>query len=327
MITSLPLNTVSCWLPANVTVRDKSCAWFNEHIVLGPVDDHISVALLGVPFDYAVNFRPGSRFGPNSIRESLASQTLYVTDRRQDLSGISIVDFGNVDISHDLKTSYYNIQTVIKNIRPDLLTIIMGGDHSITRSLISGFISREPRRIGLISFDAHFDSRVPIPGKEHSGHWLLQIQQDHPTYLFSENISIIGLSAGSYSPAYQQAIDDSGGLTFTVSECRKLGVEEIMMRCIEHSSANNDLELYVTVDIDVINQAYAPGTSVPNPLGLYPDFLYDALYILGKSGRLKVLDVVEVNPLTDLNGITSSIAAQAILQALAGVNTFISQRK
>lgn len=322
MQNKLPLNPVSSWQPPKVTTRDKSCTWLADVIIQKTVDTTEDVALIGVPFDYAVNYRPGTRFGPNSIREALASQTAYVTDRRMDLSELSIMDYGNIDITHDLSKSYKDIETVLASLNPRLLTVILGGDHSITRHLINGVISRDYRNIGLISFDAHFDSRIPISGKEHSGHWMLQIQQDQPDLLSPNNISIIGLSAGSYSPEYQKKMDDREILTFTVSETRKHGVEKIMELTMDHSASHNS-GLYVTLDIDVIQQTFAPGTSVPNPNGIYPDFIYDALYILGKSGKLKAIDIVEVNPMTDVNGMTSSIAAQAILQALAGIQSFI----
>ena len=322
MLKTTYLNSVSCWHPPHVTTRDKSCKWLADMISQEISGIKGDVALVGVPFDYAVNYRPGTRFGPNSIRESLASQTAYVTDRRMDLSNLSIIDYGNVDIIHDIKETYHIIERVAEEINASLLTVFLGGDHSITRYLINGVLSRSCENLGLISFDAHFDSRVPISGKEHSGHWMLQIQEDQPKQLLPTNIAIIGLSAGSYSPDYQKNMDDKGILTFTVSETRRLGVERIIEQTIEQCSSNT-AGIYVTLDIDVLHQAFAPGTSVPNPHGLYPDFIYDALYIIGRSGKLKALDIVEVNPLTDVNGNSSTIAAQAILQALAGIQSFI----
>jgi len=302
-----------------VGARDPTCLWLADTIrpwVPGVAAD---VVFVGVPSDLAVNCRPGARFGPRAIRDGLARLTMYVTDRRQDLSGLVVADAGDVDVVRDLAGNRARIEEAIGAVTPSGAVIVLGGDHSLSLPAIRAVArKRAVGRLGLLVFDAHFDSRAPVRGKEHSGHWFGEVQSELAGRIAGDNIAIIGLSACSYSPAYQAAIDARGILSFTASEVWRHGARRVIDKCLRRA-CDGTTGIYVSVDIDVLHQSCAPGTSVPNPAGLCPEAVFEGVYLAARSGRLLGLDIAEVNPLVDAGDMTAGVAAHIVMQALAGI--------
>lgn len=303
-------------------VHDPTVKWVSEHWVDNPQikEDIPTFSFLNIPFDYAVSHRPGARFGPEYIIRALNSYSLYCTDKRVSVENTVLTHLGTVDILHSLEESYQNIQDAVATIPPNFIPIFLGGDHSISDPIIRGMKKRLPEKaFGIIVFDAHFDSRSPIKGKEHSGHWMKTIE-DIVDY---QSVVQLGINGCIYSQHYMETSEQKGILVRTPYEIRKNGWEKTIRESLDH--AMNETEgIYISIDIDSIDQGFAPGTSVPNTSGLYPHEVIDAIFEISLSSPIIGLDITEVSPPLDNQDFTSQIAAQLIMNFMAGVVSRLS---
>lgn len=302
-------------------VQDPSVKWLSQHWgkkLLHPVG---SLGFLEIPFDYAVSYRPGTRFGPKKIITILNEQSLFCTDKRVQLENLAIKHFGEVDIFHSLEKTYQNIKDAVDNIPNPFIPICLGGDHSISDPILRSIIKKHGNNFGLVIFDAHFDSREPIQGKEHSGHWIKTLEN----ILDYQNVIQLGINASIYSKQYLITAEKNGILVKTPFEIRKSGLTNVNKEISQHLKSIK--KIYISIDIDAIDQAFAPGTSVPNPCGLFPYEIADLLFTLASHYQVIGYDITEVSPPLDINDMTSKVAAQLILNLMAGINQFYKQSK
>lgn len=291
------------WNFNNLRLRDSNCKWFSELIE----DENSDFSILGIPMDLGVNFRPGTRFAPNSIREELAKNSCFLMDKRKDFSNLKIRDCGDISLGNNFYKAHVEIEMAIeKLLLNETKAIFFGGDHSITYSTINSLKDVE----ALILFDAHLDCRKPIKDFEHSGNWLYKILEEN--IIIPSNIYILGASGNNYSPHYLKQLESKGVTILTVSEFREKDIIKKIMRYLENKIT------YISLDIDCIDQSQAPGTSVPASNGFYSHEIYDSIYTLSKEQKVKYLDIVEINPLLDRDNMTSKVASQIVMHFLAG---------
>jgi agmatinase len=297
-------------------VQDPTVEWISDSWGDGGAP---SFPVLRIPLDYAVSSRPGTRFGPDAIVAALNGLTLYCTDKRVSLSGVRFRDEGEVDVVHDLATTYRRIADAVAGLEG--APIVLGGDHSITDPVIRGLRRRRrDRTFGIVVFDAHFDSRTPTPGKEHSGHWMKTIE-DVVDY---RSVAQVGINAPIYSAMYMRMAEERGVMVRTPYDARRQGWGRTIDEVIRHVSRDTD-GAYLSVDVDVFDQAFAPGTSVPNPCGLHPHEVIDAVFEISRAVEIVGLDVVEVSPPLDRLDSTAQLAAHVVLNHVAGVVARVGQ--
>jgi agmatinase len=271
--------------------------------------------VLKVPFDYAVSSRPGARFGPRAVCEALRGYSAYSADKRVSFERAAVVDFGEVEFFHSLTDSYDLIRKRVAGLPRDVHPVFLGGDHSITDPIIRGMLEREQGPFGLIVFDAHFDSRVPIEGHEHSGHWMHTIRD-----VFSHEHSVqIGINAPIYSQQYMQDAQEQGVLVITPYDLRRLGWQRALNEAAGHASGSGERGVYVSIDIDALDRSAAPGTAVPNPVGLSAADVVDAVFEISRDTRVVGLDVTEVSPPLDSADATAQVAAHLVHNHWAGL--------
>jgi agmatinase len=303
--------------PGTRVVDDPSIRWMADHWrdSSSEAGHRLAFEFLGVPFDYAVSHRPGTRFGPRAILEALNGYSLYCLDKRMGLEETHFHHQGEVDIVHQLEDSYQNIQRAVARVPPHAIPVILGGDHSITDPAIRGMRERlGDTRFGLIVFDAHFDSREPVPGKEHSGHWLHTLGD----IIDYRSVVQLGLSAPIYSGRYTREAERAGILVRTPYEIRRRGWQTTLEQAVKHAMRGTQ-GIYLSVDIDVLDQAFAPGTSVPNPCGLLTHEVVDAVFEIASMAPLVGFDITEVSPPLDRLDSTAQVAAQIVMNCVAGV--------
>ncbi len=295
-------------------VQDINVQWVSEHWSHNcPVEDQVAFGFLEIPFDYAVSHRPGTRFGPEKILEALNGSTLYCADKRVKLASAQMRHFGVVNVVHSLPETYRGIESCVLEMPNAYIPICLGGDHSITDPVLRAVIGKNHNcKVGLVVFDAHFDSRDPVPGKEHSGHWMKTLEGviDH------NNVVQLGISANIYSETYMRHAEDIGVLVRTPYDIRRAGVQTILNEIFQKLDAD---KVYISADIDAIDQAFAPGTSVPNPCGLFPHEMCDMIFEISKHFKPAGFDIVEVSPPLDGCGATAMVAVQCLLNFMAGV--------
>lgn len=269
--------------------------------------DRFDVALLGAPFDGGVSFRPGARFGPNAIRQ--ASRHLRPAHNpAQDIAPYAViqaVDAGDVpcnpfDIDHALQQIDDGVTELLRSGgRP----VLLGGDHTIALGGLRA-VARRHGPVALIHFDAHLDTWNSYFGADRT-HGTIFRRAHEEGLLLPDASSHIGIRGPLYSA--QDLVDDAsfGFEVVRALDVDRIGLEEIVDRVRRRT---NDAPVYLSIDIDVLDPAFAPGTGTPEMGGLTSRELLALVRALPPE-QIVAADLVEVSPPYDHAEITSLAAA------------------
>lgn len=274
------------------------------------------VAVLGAPFDFGTQYRPGARFGPRAIREA---STLFsfghagAYDHEDDITYLEaektrIVDIGDADIIHtNTEQSHANIEAGVRAIlRAGAIPVVLGGDHSVNIPAINAFSDEEP--FHLVQVDAHLDFVDERHGVT-AGH-------GNPMRRAAEKPYVTGLSQigiRNVSSTARDGYEDArrfGSDIMSVRQFRTLGVEAVLDRIPAGK------RYYVTIDIDGFDPSIAPGTGTPSHGGFLYYEILELMDGLARRGDIIGLDLVEVAPDYDPTGSTSTLAAQLLLNII-----------
>jgi len=261
-------------------------------------------SILGVPYDFTSTYRPGSRFGPNAIRQASLNLEAYCLRTTFDVENVAIEDLGDLNVLNDATATAELVRKIVGEIvEEEKFPIVLGGEHTITYGSTRAF-----EKTAVLSFDAHLDLRNEYLGNRLS----------HATYmrrlcenLGPERIFEVGVRALSTE---ELVFAKEKGLQFlTALEVERLGIERVVERLKRWVSKFEGL--YLTVDMDVLDPAYAPGVGNPVPEGLSPTQLLDLLEEICGS-KILGLDVVEVSPNYD-SGLSAIQASNIIYNVIA----------
>ena len=258
--------------------------------------------IFGIPFDSTHSFKPGCRFGPDSIRESFNNIEVFHPELNVDLENLHIEDLGN--IQHTVVGSV--MADMVKKITTELVAknkqlFILGGEHSITYPAYTSF----PKNTAYVVFDAHYDLRDEFADTKlsHASYLRRVIEQRG-----SENVLHVGARAF-----------DSKEYEFLTEHC----IKTISDRDIRSGNGPSLLKdylstidtIYSSFDLDVLDPAYAPGVGNPEAVGITSRELFDMIYTFVDT-KVTGVDVVELNPYFD-NGSTAAVAAKIISTMIA----------
>ena len=276
-------------------------------------------AILGAPFDFGTQFRPGARFGPRGIREA---STLFsfghagAYDHEDDVTylendRVRIVDIGDADIIHtDTIQSHANIEAGVRAILDaGAVPIVLGGDHSVNIPCINAFAGEEP--FHLVQIDAHLDFVDERHGVRfgHGNPMRRAAEKDYVTGLSQIGIRNVSSTArDGYEDARAMGSDIQ-----SVRQFREMGVDGMLARIPEGT------RYYVTIDIDGFDPSVAPGTGTPSHGGFLYYEVLELLNGLTKRGSIVGVDLVEVAPDYDLTGSTQTLAAQLLLNLIGRI--------
>ena len=275
----------------------------NSPLIINPSIDSESVAVIfGVPFDSTHSYKPGCRFGPDSIRDAFNNIEIFQPEFGVDLETVNINDLGNTKhtvVAAEMLQMVENITTELR--KQDKQIIILGGEHLITLGIFSCF----PKDTGYVVFDAHYDLRDQYA----------DIKLSHAAYLRrlvekrgSENIVHVG--ARAFVKEELAFLNDNKIRTVSDKEIRD-GNGTKLLQDITSTFDN----LYLSIDLDVLDPAFAPGVGNPEAVGISSRELYDLVTIL-QNKKIVAADIVELNPTYD-NGATASMAAKMISTIIA----------
>ena len=189
----------------------------------------------------------------------------------------------------------------------------------MTRPIVLALHEARPElgRVGLVQFDAHIDCQNFEDGGPHNGTPIRGIIEDD-NGVDPRNIVQIGISGFVNAEHYRRyLVEEQGGTMFSTRDVAKRGIEAVLADAWEIASRGVD-GVYVTFDIDSLELAYAPGTGAAVSGGLTPWQAMDALFDLGRREEVVGFDLVEVDPMRDLQGITQRLANKLLLTFLAG---------
>jgi agmatinase len=273
--------------------------------------DITDIAVVGIPFDAGVSYRPGARFGPSAIRA--ASKLLRPYNPAADLSPFAVqqvADAGDMVVNpFSLDEAVIGIERAARELRERASRLlVLGGDHTVALPLLRAVASTEP--VAVVHFDAHLDTWDSYFGAAYT--------HGTPFRRASEE-GLLDTSAcvhvGTRGPLYgaRDLVDDRelGFAVVPATEIDTLGATGTAERIRARVA---DRPIYVSIDIDVLDPAFAPGTGTPEAGGMTSRELLAVLR--GLSGlQIVGADIVEVAPVYDHAEITS-IAASHIAYEL-----------
>jgi agmatinase len=273
------------------------------------------VAILGVPYDSSTSYRSGTRFGPRAIRE----QSLLLWGYNNALGvapfqTLKVVDAGDADVVPvDIVATHRGIQAAAAKIIDAGATLItLGGDHSITLPLLREH-ARKHGPVAVVHFDAHpdtWDSEYPGQPYSHGTPFIRAIEERLIQTDAYVQIGIRGPTGGPQD--YADALR-LGARMITLDEFRTRTLPDVIT---EVRNRVGGRPVYVTLDIDCVDPAFAPGTGTPEVGGLTS---YEILQMIRGLKGLNCIgfDLVEVSPPYDVAGITAILAANLVFEYLS----------
>ncbi len=301
---------------------DKSDPRMGDSVLRNPKDfsGDIRVGILGVPTDEGVkrnSGRIGAKDAPDVIRAEFYKRTPFVIGKENSPHSLSIFDFGNIKIGKTLEETHDKLaETVAALIAQNIIPIVLGGGHDIAFPNFLGF-SKGKQTVGVINIDSHLDFRKPIP-KRNSGTSFRQMLDHHTSALNAMNFVEVGIQSFANAEDHYTELIERGATVFSLRDVREDGMTKVMELAYELASAPTD-SLYVSFDIDAVKGSEAPGVSASLPTGLSAEEFLVAALFAGKRRKVKMIDIVEMNPKYDVDGRTAKLAALAIMYFLTGV--------
>ena len=255
--------------------------------------------IFGVPYDKTCSFRQGANQAPKEIRRASWNFETFNLKTGIDLRDIKFHDYGDLDVKND------NPKLMVEKVRDFTSTLLkknkfpiaVGGEHSITSGIIQAF----PKNVAVLSLDAHIDFREKYENETFNHACVIRRIADH---INIDNIAVLGIR----SAEKEEFVDAEKKGLFHIDSfnIREQGIKKALDDTKSHLK---NKEVYLTLDIDVIDPAYAPGASNPEPFGLTPFDILDCIEDF--SSQLVGFDLVEVCPPYD-NGETALLAAKLI---------------
>lgn len=263
--------------------------------------DRASLVIFGAPMDFTVSFRPGTRFGPAHIRQVSVGLEEYSPHLQRDLTDYAYYDAGDIGLPPGrVEESLSRIGTAVKRVLADgKFPLMLGGEHLVTLPAVECAARFYPELV-VVHFDAHADLRDEYFNDRLSHATVMRRVAE---VVGGQNLFQFGIRSGTREE-FTYARDNThlfpGELIGPLSGVR----EQLKGRPV-----------YLTLDIDVVDPAYAPGTGTPEPGGCTPQEVFRALYRL--SGLNVVgMDLVEVSPVYDPTERTSLLAAKLVREAI-----------
>ena len=277
----------------------------------------VDVAIVGAPTDDLVSDRPGARFGPRAIRAASCPPGPHLEAGVDAASELRVVDFGDAPVipADPARTREAIEETVAQVVRAGAVPIVLGGDHSIAEPNVSAvFASRGP--VGLVHFDTHTDTGTEVFGVE--------VSHGTPMYRLVEagrvdpkryvQIGLRGYWPGEAEFAWQA---ERGITSYFMHDIRDLGIREVVARTVDVVGTG---PVFLTVDVDVLDPAFAPGTGTPEPGGMTSADLLWACRALAQQLELAGADVVEVIPTAVGSAdVTALVAERIVREVLTGI--------
>jgi len=271
------------------------------------------LSVLGVPLNCSLT--PGHcDQAPAAVRGALARYSLYDADDGADLTRIGVRDFGDVTLSgSSAEGNFFRCVDVMKRAHIGDSTILLGGDSSVTRPGVHS-LGFPLERCGLLTFDAHYDLRDLEHGLTNGNSVRALLRDGLP----GANVIQIGIQPFANSPAYARVAREEGITVVTADEVYLHGIGAMVSHALATLSDRADA-IYVDLDLDVLDRAFAPACPGSRPGGLQPWMLRHAARLCGQHSRVLVMDIVEIDPTKDVAETTCLAAASFLLAFASGM--------
>jgi agmatinase len=266
--------------------------------------------VFGVPFDVTSTYRTGARFGPAAIRQASLNIETFSFRTGIDFEELRVHDLGDVHVSTAPKKTVDMLKLVVEDIAAmGKLPVALGGEHTITLGIMKG-LSAKAEKTAVVSFDAHLDLREEFLG----------LKLSHTTFMrcINEEVKpakIIEVGTRAMCKEESAYAQEAGIEFFTSQQIRKEGSAQVTQLLREKLAPYE--RVYLSVDMDVLDPAYAPAVQNPEPEGIETHTLLDILCALCDK-RVVGLDILEVAPNYD-QGVSAIQAAKVVFEALCAL--------
>ena len=266
--------------------------------------------VFGVPFDATSTYRTGARFGPNAIRQASLNIETYSFRSKIDLEDLALHDAGDLSPSADAPKTVDMTRLVVEDIlAAEKTPVAIGGEHTFTLGVMKG-LGVKAAKTAIVSFDAHLDLRCEFLGSTLSHTTFMQLINEE---VKPEKIIEVGTRAACKE---ELAYAKKAGIEFfTSQEIVNQGslpiAEQLKDKLLPYEN------LYLTVDLDVLDPAFAPAVQNPEPEGIATTQLIDLVCSLIDK-RVLGFDLVEVTPVYD-QGVSAIVAAKIVYEMLCQI--------
>jgi agmatinase len=279
-----------------------------------------TVAVLGLPYDSTTVTRPGASHGPRAIRDASSHFAFgggYHLDYDVMLADhLTIVDCGDVDGApgRAQETCDRAERALDEIYQAGCFPVLLGGDHGTTIPGARAAARHIDGPMGFVMFDTHLDTAPEIDGEPLSHCCPAHRVLDLPN-VEGRNMAIVG-AHGAANPKLEKDVADEHGISvFTIRDIDRMGIDQVARMALE-AATDGTAGVYLSVDIDVLDGAFAWGTCGPEIGGMTGRELVRGLEIVG-SGPVAAMDCVEVAPFLDPSGNTARIGARVVIDVLA----------
>jgi len=272
--------------------------------------DEADYVILGVPFDVTSTFRTGARFGPNAVREASLNIETYSFRTGIDVEELRLHDLGDLHVATDTAMTLERTKLVIADLlKAGKTPVTIGGEHTITLGVAKGLGSKA-KKTGIVSFDAHLDLRNEFMG----------LKLSHTTFMrrINEEVKPAGVVEVGTRAVCREELDYAKRADvefFPARQIREEGIKKITEKLKAKLAKYKNL--YVSIDMDVLDPSYVPAVQNPEPEGLETHALLDILCSVCDE-RVLGFDVVEVAPIYD-SGATAIQVARVIFDVLCSL--------
>lgn len=316
---SLSQEAVALLEPAAVSAAalDPNDRLLGQVVLDWQTADRVDVGVVGVPFDTAILGRRGARFGPSAVRAALYRATTWGGDLAVDLGeALALADFGDVRVAQtSVERTHQRLRTVVAAVaRAGASPCVLGGDNSTSFATIAGTLDALGGPLGVVVLDAHHDLRETHDAEISSGTPYRRLLDLPGTPIAPDRLVEVGLSPFRNSRHYAEYARASGIRAISAREVHRRGPFDVAREAL----AVVGRPYFLSVDLDVCDPAFAPGTSAHSPGGLTPYELLELVLVLAEQPGCVGFDLTETSPPLDCQAISSELAATVVLYYLAG---------
>ncbi|MFF2448063.1 agmatinase family protein [Neobacillus sp. NPDC058068] len=266
-----------------------------------PEKNNVDFVVVGVPLSRSSISASGASEFPDAFRRAWKGFTTYNLDEDVDLAERIAVDAGDVPMHvTDIRRCHENIieaSAALHQHFESAKVCAIGGDHSITAMMVKGLHQTKPaEKIGILQFDTHFDLRDMSDNGPSNGTPMRNLIESG--VVKGSDMYNIGLHGFFNTKDLKQYADEQGVNYITLRNARKKGLEETVRQCLAALEVKVDT-IYLTVDMDVLDIAYAPGVPASTPGGMTTSELLEGVLAAARHPKVNAMDIVCLDPLKD----------------------------
>ncbi len=268
------------------------------------------LVVLGVPAHRTSISATQANTTPDAVRSALLRYSTYAMSTGVDVADVAVLDAGNVD-EPDFDDGEARVATALRALPAHELLVALGGDNSITYSVMASLFGAELPHAGLVTFDAHFDLR---DGRSNGSPVRRLVEAGLP----GERIVQVGIADFANSAEYAARAREYGITVITRAEVRRRGMDDVVAQALEVAQA--PAGTYVDIDVDVCDRSVVPACPAAAPGGLSADELRQAAFLCASAPGVRAVDLTEIDAAADApDARTVRLAALLVLELAAGL--------